>query len=97
VITKENSNFILVCASVGVVIFHLQSSFFYIGNFLNIEDVLKFYINNGAYKLVVELIRGFVAIVGVFFINSGYGLSKNGDEPINIFYKKRFFKIILYQ
>lgn len=95
--SRENSNFILFTASLGVVIFHLQWSRFYIGYPLDLQNLTAFFNTHGIMKTVMDLLRGVVAMVGLFFINSGYGLSKSfHGTSYSLFIRRRLVKIILY-
>lgn len=96
--SQKSSAFILVAGSIGVVIFHLLGSRFYIGsNFIDPSSIRQFLQNESIFRLAVELFNGFSAIVGLFFINSGYGLSKsNSSSNLKTFYINRLKKIYLF-
>jgi len=95
--TSNISDCIIVVAIMGVVYYHHTGSFLYIGrNYIPITDLLNFLNEHGWVHTLAEIFQGVSAIVGLFFINSGYGLSKRFNGSIREFYKKRFFKIYLY-
>ena len=98
--TRNQSDFVLVLACFGVVLYHLLGNAeLYIGNagVLSFDILNKYCSANGFFYTFFECIKGSTAIVGVFLINSGYGLYKtsNNQAPIN-FYRKRFTKIWIY-
>lgn len=98
--TRNQSNFVLVLACFGVVVYHLiGDDEFYIGNSgaLSFENIRNYYSLNGFYNTVSALIKGFSAVIGVFLINSGYGLYKSAKKlSVLNFYKARFTKIWIY-
>jgi len=98
--TRNQSNFVLVLACFGVVLYHLLGNEeLYIGNagVLNFKVLQSYYSSNGFFHTLFECLKGSTAIVGLFLINSGYGLYKNSKNQTPIqFYKKRFTKIWVY-
>ena len=94
--TTHQSNTIRVLASIGVVMLHLQGSKFYIGDYINIHHVQVLLSDFGPLKTAVELFRGISAMVGLFFISSGYGLAKSQHRTYFVYLKKRFIKVYLY-
>jgi len=96
--TRFASCFILLVASIGVVYYHHNGSFLYIGNnYISIDSVLSYFKAHSLPSNVITIINGISAMVGLFFINSGYGLTKQFKyQDLTSFYKKRFYKIYLY-
>ena len=98
--TRDQSNFVLVLACIGVVVFHLiGDDMFYIGNAgrMSLENLKLFYSSNGFLKTLSSCFQGSTAVIGIFLINSGYGLYKTSihQSPVG-FYKKRFTKVWIY-
>lgn len=98
--TRNQSNFVLVLACFGVVLYHLLGNEeLYIGDagLLSLETIKTYYLSNGFFYALFECFKGSTGIVGLFLINSGYGLYKTSrDQTPAIFLKKRFTKIWLY-
>lgn len=98
--TRNQSNFVLVLACFGVVLFHLLGNQeLYIGNagIFNFTILRSYYSEHGFLYTLFECFKGSTAIVGLFLINSGYGLYKNSKNQTPVsFYKKRFTKIWIY-
>lgn len=98
--TRNQSNFVLVLACFGVVVFHLiGDDTFYIGyaGTLKLGMLQSYYSSHGFLQTLLVCIKGSTAIIGVFLINSGYGLYKtSGRDTSGSFYKKRFSKIWIY-
>lgn len=98
--TRNQTNFISLLAAIGVVFFHLAgSSKFYIGNsYIPAEVIFSFYQENSLILLAIRMIQGATAYVGVFFILSGYGLSKQIAKysSTSSFYSNRIIKIYIY-
>ena len=98
--TRSQSNFVLVLACFGVVLYHLLGNEeLYIGNAgkLDFKILQSYYSSNGFFYTLIECIKGSTAIIGLFLINSGYGLFKSARNQTPIqFYKKRFTKIWIY-
>jgi peptidoglycan/LPS O-acetylase OafA/YrhL len=94
--TSHQSNTLRVLASIGVVVLHLQGSKFYIGDHIHFHDVQSFMSDHGPLKTALELFRGISAMVGIFFISSGYGLAKSPQRTYSVHLKKRFIKVYLY-
>lgn len=93
-------SFISVVAIIGVVYYHLIHSQFYIGKYpgwLDIQKLITFWKENGFFFTLVEMHSGFSAVIGLFLIISGYGLTKKHQTtPPYIFLLNRFKKIYLY-
>lgn len=98
--TRNQSNLVLVLACFGVVLYHLLGNEeLYIGNagLLSLETVKSYYLANGFMYTLFECFKGSTAIIGLFLINSGYGLYKTSSEQTPaIFLRKRFTKIWIY-
>lgn len=98
--TRNQSNIVLVLACFGVVLYHLLGNEeLYIGNagVLSLETVKSYYLSNGFFYALFECFKGSSAIVGLFLINSGYGLYKTSkNQTPAIFLRKRFTKIWVY-
>ncbi|MFQ5964185.1 MAG: acyltransferase family protein [Candidatus Scalinduaceae bacterium] len=94
------TSFISVVAIIGVVYYHLVHSQFYIGKYpgwLDLQKVIIFWKENGFFFTLVEIHSGFSAVIGLFLIISGYGLTKKhqATHPYS-FLLNRFKKIYLY-
>jgi hypothetical protein len=98
--TRFQSSFILVLACAGVVHFHLAGSgMFYIGSSgsLHLGDLLQSFRSEGLSVTLETMFKGATGIVGLFLVNSGYGLAKSyAGVPAGRFFLRRFLKIYLY-
>ena len=83
---------------IRVVYYHLNMSHFHMGlGYISPKELTAFLNERNLMHLVVELVHGIGGVVGVLFINSGYGLAKSRKlTTIGHFYKERFYKIYLY-
>ena len=84
-------------ASIGVVYFHLNGSQFYISYDFGLKAILAYLKQHSFFFVIVELFSGSCAVIGLFLITSGYGLSKNYNKtPAYLFLLNRFKKVYLY-
>ena len=96
--TRTQTNILLVIACTGVVLLHLNGDMaLYIGHDLGIQDIINLYHTKGLLSTLQTAFQGMTAIIGIFLINSGYGLTLSSqNDTRKIFYSRRFTKIWLY-
>jgi len=96
--TRSQTNILLLFACLGVVIFHVAArNPIYIGNELSIGLLSQTYKEYGLGYTIQKCLEGMTAIIGIFLINSGYGLAISKKSiSVSKFYKQRFLKIWVY-